>query len=132
MDRTSSAVWHLGCTCLNLTSLGLERVQTFDVVLGRSGHIPCAVSMPYKELIDTKRGGYLPQEQTRAILKAGSALPIEEGRVLLYCNGGVASTAVMFHLWQLGVPLARLSNYDGSIGEWGNQEDEEKFPLISD
>ena len=28
-------------------------------------------------------------------------------QVVVYCNGGVASTAVLFALWRLGVPLSR-------------------------
>ena len=45
--------------------------------------------------------------------------------------GGVASTAVLFALWRLGVPLGALRNYDGSWGEWGNfrGDDAARFPV---
>ncbi|EKX36289.1 hypothetical protein GUITHDRAFT_117517 [Guillardia theta CCMP2712] len=72
----------------------------------RSGCIPGATNIPYKRLINKEMGGYLR-----------------------YCNGGVASTAVLFALWKLGIPLCNLSNYDGSWGEWGNQEDDELYPV---
>jgi len=98
----------------------------------RPGRIPTAVSMPYKELVDVERGGYLPLEETRRILEAGGAMPVPGESVTLYCNGGVASTAVLFGMWQAGVPLESMANYDGSMGEWGNQDDEERFPLVVD
>jgi len=96
----------------------------------RAGHIPYAVSVPYKDLIDTDKGGYLPPETVKRALKDRSAFPAPGQKCVLYCNGGVASTAVFFALWQQGVPLAHLGNYDGSFGEWGNAEDVELFPLV--
>ena len=39
---------------------------------------------------------------------------------LAYCNGGVASTVVMFALHQLGND--NVSNYDGSWNEYGNRD----------
>ncbi len=30
-----------------------------------------------------------------------------------------------------GVPLSKLSNYDGSWGEWGNQRDNSHYPVVS-
>ena len=40
---------------------------------------------------------------------------------IVYCNGGVASTLVLFALHQLGNSAVR--NYDGSWNEWGNRDD---------
>jgi 3-mercaptopyruvate sulfurtransferase SseA len=39
---------------------------------------------------------------------------------LAYCNGGVASTVVMFALHQLGND--NVTNYDGSWNEYGNRD----------
>jgi len=98
----------------------------------RAGRIPHAVSVPYKDLIDSKRGGYIPAREARRVLEEMGAYPSEGQKGVLYCNGGVASTAVFFALWQLGVPLEALANYDGSWGEWGNQDDEVAYPIVRD
>ena len=98
----------------------------------RGGRIPGAVNLPYKVLIDAQRGGFLPLPHLRGKLRecgVSIAGPGIECQTVAYCNGGVASTAVLFVLWQLGTPLQGLTNYDGSWGEWGNEHDEELFPV---
>jgi 3-mercaptopyruvate sulfurtransferase SseA len=115
-----------------------------EVRAQRGGRIPGAVNVPYKVLMDAERGGYLALDKVRDVLQArgvrveafdvsGSGASAAGGEVgcetILYCNGGVASTAVLFGMWQVGVPLRLLSNYDGSWGEWGNQCDAALFPV---
>jgi thiosulfate/3-mercaptopyruvate sulfurtransferase len=85
----------------------------------RGGHIPGALSIPREELIDPDQGGFLPPEELRRRLQASGVEPGK--RVVAYCNGGVASTSVLFALSMLGYP--DLTNYDGSWNEWGNRED---------
>jgi 3-mercaptopyruvate sulfurtransferase SseA len=80
--------------------------------------------VPYKTLLRAE-GGYLEEKELRAVLEGNGICLGPRARFLCYCNGGVASTAVLFGLWQLGVPLAQLSNYDGSWGEWGRGD----FPV---
>ena len=107
----------------------MERIRTQGK---RGGRIPGAVNLPYKVLIDAQRGGFLPLPHLRGKLQecgVSIAGPGIECQTVAYCNGGVASTAVLFVLWQLGTPLHRLTNYDGSWGEWGNEHDEELFPV---
>ena len=120
---------------------GKVQFDGLEMRAARGGRIPGAVNVPYKVLIDAAAGGYLPLQQMRQELQArGVFLSDDAGassadldnaarETVIYCNGGVASTAVLFAMWQLGVPLARLSNYDGSWGEWGNQDDEASFPV---
>lgn len=70
--------------------------------------------MPYKTLLDPSTGGYLPRDQMLQVLAQSGVEFGADKPFLCYCNGGVASTAVLFALWQLGAPLENLSNYDGS------------------
>eukprot|EP00961_Rhodomonas_salina_P185321 2502205-Rhodomonas_salina.1 len=85
-----------------------------------AGRIPNAVNVPCGMFFGKTDGaGYVTLEEMRAVFEK-KELPIEKNnRYLVYCNGGIASTLVIFALWQSGVPLANLSNYDGSWGEWG-------------
>jgi thiosulfate/3-mercaptopyruvate sulfurtransferase len=53
------------------------------------------------------------------VFSAAHIVPDE--RVVAYCNGGVAATAVLFSLAMLGYP--QLTNYDGSWNEWGVRQD---------
>jgi thiosulfate/3-mercaptopyruvate sulfurtransferase len=84
----------------------------------RGGHIPGAVNLP-RELFFDKQGGFLPQEEiARRVAERGVS---PERPVIAYCNGGVAATVVLFHLYRLGFPA--LANYDGSWNEWGPRSD---------
>ena len=127
--------------CQLIDARGKVQYDGLEMRAARGGRIPGAVNVPYKVLINSAAGGYLPLEDMRQELQArgiflsdaaGSSsanLDTTARETVLYCNGGVASTAVLFAMWQLGVPLARLSNYDGSWGEWGNHDDETSFPV---
>ncbi len=83
----------------------------------RPGRIPGAVNVPRDDLFNPD-GTYKSPEELRAIFA-----PLELGSdlVVSYCNGGVASTTVLFALHLLGRP--GLSNYDGSWNEWGRRAD---------
>jgi len=95
----------------------------------RGGRVPGAVSLPRSALFEAgaEAGArLLSVEDTRSVLK--DALGPErfaeatEGRarVVVYCNGGVASTSVILALARAcGVTAA---NYDGSWNEWGNDD----------
>lgn len=84
----------------------------------RGGHIPGALNLPAKMLVDNRNCWKSPEEIREIARNAGvdASQP-----VTAYCNGGVTATQLMFGLHRAG--LADLSNYDGSWNEWGERED---------
>lgn len=98
----------------------------------RAGHIPKARSVPYKELLAPAETHPNTQLSYRVMKsKEGLEETLREAGVsvdgatmpltCVYCNGGVASTVVIFVLNQLfGM---QTKNYDGSWNEWGKRED---------
>jgi thiosulfate/3-mercaptopyruvate sulfurtransferase len=82
----------------------------------RAGHIPGAVSIPSKSLVNDD-GTWKPlQEQERLLAEGG----IDNGeKVIAYCNGGVTATAILFALHRIGHD--NFANYDGSWNEWGER-----------
>jgi thiosulfate/3-mercaptopyruvate sulfurtransferase len=84
----------------------------------RFGHIPTARSLPTLDLVSGPYEQLLPQEQLRVRFEA---LGVGDGRpVVTYCNGGVSATLLMVGMQMAGLRVASL--YDGSWGEWGNDE----------
>lgn len=90
-----------------------------EIVRGsRGGHIPGAVSIPAKALVNAD-GTWKPlAEQRRILARAGVR---SDQRVVAYCNGGVTATAVLFALHRTG--HAAYANYDGSWNEWDERDD---------
>jgi thiosulfate/3-mercaptopyruvate sulfurtransferase len=84
----------------------------------RAGHIPGAVNIPAKTLVNAD-GTWKPVDELRGILSAGGVEPTE--RVIAYCNGGVTATGILFALERTG--HTAYANYDGSWNEWGARED---------
>lgn len=84
----------------------------------RGGHIPSAINLPAKELVNPD-GTWKSDEELAVILGAGGIRP--EQRVIAYCNGGVTATAVLFALARTG--HTDFANYDGSWNEWGDRPD---------
>lgn len=82
----------------------------------RGGHIPGALSLP-REAFFTPDGTFLPPANLQQIVTQVPVLP--DKTVVAYCNGGVASTSVLFTLSMLG--FTRLTNYDGSWNEWSER-----------
>jgi len=78
----------------------------------RGGHIPGAVHVEWKELLD--RRGRLDPDAARARLLAAGVKPAD--RVITYCTGGVRSAEAWVILRALG--YAEVRNYDGSWFEW--------------
>jgi thiosulfate/3-mercaptopyruvate sulfurtransferase len=81
----------------------------------RGGHIPGAIHVP-RELFFAPDGGFLPLDEIRRRVEEHG---VHRGRVVAYCNGGVAATVVLFTLARLG--YTDLANYDGSWNEWGSR-----------
>lgn len=90
----------------------------------RAGRIPGAVNVPFRRMLREDGGGMLETEQLRAVLTECGVLRGDDGtRFVAYCNGGVASTLVIFALIRCGVRFDRACNYCGSFNEWGNVTD---------
>lgn len=84
----------------------------------RAGHIPGAVNIPAKSLVNGD-GTWKSSQDLDAILQSGGAGPDQP--VVAYCNGGVTATSVLFALARTG--RAHFANYDGSWNEWGERDD---------
>jgi thiosulfate/3-mercaptopyruvate sulfurtransferase len=84
----------------------------------RGGRIPGAINVP-RELFFSPHGGFLPLDDLRGRVEE---LQIRRDRpTVVYCNGGVAATVVLFNLARLG--YSDLANYDGSWNEWSSRLD---------
>jgi len=88
----------------------------------RGGHIPAAVHLYYKELMDAA-GSLLPPDAIRARLQKAGVRP--EAEIISYCTAGVRSAWVTVVLVHLG---RRAKSYSGSICEWA-AGDPHRFPL---
>lgn len=96
-----------------------EGQYTGRIIRGkRGGHIPGAHNVP-REALFTPDGTFRAPADIAQIVTSAGANP--DCRNIAYCNGGVASTSVLFALSMLGYP--RLTNYDGSWNEWAERDD---------
>ncbi|GAB0498323.1 hypothetical protein MMPV_009664 [Pyropia vietnamensis] len=112
----------------------------------RGGAIPGAVNLPYRALLGTGGVGLAQPPQLRGAFAAAGVAPLpppKEGaregvtahhgeglssplpELSVYCNGGVASTVVIFCWVLLGGQGA--ANYGGSWNEWGARRD---LPIV--
>lgn len=88
----------------------------------RGGHIPGAVHLHYKELMDGQ-GSLLPPEEIRARLQKAGVNP--EAEIISYCTAGIRSAWLTTVLANLGL---QAKNYPGSIYEWA-ASDPQDYPL---
>jgi thiosulfate/3-mercaptopyruvate sulfurtransferase len=84
----------------------------------RGGHVPSAVNIPAKSLVNDD-GTWKSDQELEAILRAGGVR--DDVEVTAYCNGGVTATGVLFALDRIG--HTAWANYDGSWNEWGEREE---------
>ena len=84
----------------------------------RAGHIPGALNVPYKSLLDGD-GRFLPADRLAELL-AGYGVDLDRPTVA-YCNGGVSATAVA-NAVEI-VSGRRPVVYDGSWNQWGDRDD---------
>ncbi len=84
----------------------------------RSGHIPGARNVPWREIVDRNGRLRTPDEIADAFRKAG----VDIGQPLIAsCGSGVSAAVLLLGLEQLGISDGVL--YDGSWSEWGARAD---------
>jgi thiosulfate/3-mercaptopyruvate sulfurtransferase len=84
----------------------------------RAGHIPGALNVPYKSLLDGD-DRFLPADRLAELL---DDYGVDLDRpIVAYCNGGVSATAVATAVEI--VSGRRAVVYDGSWNQWGNRDD---------
>jgi thiosulfate/3-mercaptopyruvate sulfurtransferase len=79
---------------------------------GRAGHIPGAVNVPARRLVERDTQRFVPLTKLREMFER--VLMAE--RAITYCGGGVAAASDAFALHLLG--LEHVAVYDGSMMEW--------------
>jgi thiosulfate/3-mercaptopyruvate sulfurtransferase len=88
---------------------------------GRGGRIPGASHLHADALLDPESGTFHSDEELAKKLSEAGVPKDKDGRIVAYCNGGVAATVPLFILHRFG--YKNLANYDGSWNEWGIRED---------
>ncbi|WP_302082107.1 sulfurtransferase [Salinibaculum rarum] len=78
------------------------------------GHIPGAIRLDWRELVDDETRGLKPDSEIRAILDEAGIVP--EKRILLYCNTARRISHTYVVLRHFG--YENLAFYEGSLTEW--------------
>ena len=83
----------------------------------RAGHIPGSLSAPAGRLVDRATNTFLSSAQ----LTETFAPVLDDDRIVVYCNGGIAAAADALALTVIGHQNVVL--YDGSLNEWASDQD---------
>ncbi|GAB7094504.1 sulfurtransferase [Halolamina litorea] len=78
------------------------------------GHLPGAVQVDWRELVDEESRGLKPEAELRALLEARGIVPGK--RAVLYCNTARRVSHTYLALRELGYEDVGL--YEGSLTEW--------------
>ncbi|WP_053946754.1 sulfurtransferase [Halolamina sediminis] len=84
------------------------------------GHLPGAVQLDWRELVDEDSRGLGPESELRALLRERGIVP--ETRTVLYCNTARRVSHTYLVLRQLGYEQVEL--YEGSLTEWVDRSGE--------
>ena len=84
----------------------------------RSGHIPGARNVPWRDMIDASGCLRTPEEIEAAFQKAGVNI---DRPIITSCGSGVSAAVLILGLEQIGRRDVAL--YDGSWSEWGARDD---------
>jgi thiosulfate/3-mercaptopyruvate sulfurtransferase len=82
------------------------------------GHLPGAVNLDWKALVDDETRGLLPEPELREVLEAHGITP--EKRVVLYCNTARRISHTYVVLRTLG--YERVDFFEGSLTEWRERD----------
>ncbi len=93
-------------------------VDTRDESEYAAGHIPGAVLLDWRELVDDETRGLLPREAALSVLESAGIVP--EKRVVLYCNTARRISHTYIVLRHLG--FGDIEFYEGSLTEWEAQD----------
>jgi thiosulfate/3-mercaptopyruvate sulfurtransferase len=99
-------------------------VDTRDESEYNEGHIPGAVLLDWRELVDDETRGLLPREEALSVLASAGIVP--EKRIVLYCNTARRISHTYVVLRHLG--FERVEFYEGSLTDWEAQD----RPLATD
>ncbi|WP_121820146.1 sulfurtransferase [Halostella salina] len=89
-------------------------VDTRDDWEYEEGHIPGAVNLDWKELVDDETRGLKPREELETVLDSYGITP--DRRVVLYCNTARRISHTYVVLRHLG--YEDVAFYEGSLTEW--------------
>ncbi|WP_324665609.1 sulfurtransferase [Haloarcula sediminis] len=92
-------------------------VDTRDESEYAAGHIPGAVLLDWRELVDDETRGLLPRDAALSVLESAGIVPGK--RVVLYCNTARRISHTYVVLRHLGFPDVEF--YEGSLTEWEAQ-----------
>jgi thiosulfate/3-mercaptopyruvate sulfurtransferase len=82
-------------------------------VYSRAGHIPGSISAPYVDLVDERTNTLQPLAALQSSL---APLLKDDGRIIVYCGGGITAAGTALTLNVLGI--TNVAIYDGSLAEW--------------
>ena len=121
VDPTEYAVDPPGDTIL-IDQAAVEAAIDTDAVLVdtrddwefEEGHIPGAVNLDWKELVDDETRGLKPRDELEEVLGSYGITP--DRRVILYCNTARRISHTYVVLRHLG--YEDVAFYEGSLTEW--------------
>ncbi len=80
----------------------------------RSGHIPGAINMPFRSLLD-EQSGLFKDNLSIAQQFTDAGINLENATIISSCGSGYAGSVVLLALKKIGIYAAL---YDGSFSEW--------------